>query len=121
MTTLFYFLAIFPLLYEMIVIADIKKVHNFIMNMKDKPVSLMTEKEKNFTILHFFYFIWGVIGIFTINWPIFSLLFFLSLIPTKNMYLRMLDSFLTFLVLIFILINYFHLNINTGERFLSLF
>lgn len=121
MTTLFYFLAIFPLAYEMMAVADTKKVHNFIMNMRDKQVSDMTEKEKNFSILQFLYFTWSVVGLFTINWPVFSLMFFLSLIPQKNMYVRMLNSFVTFIVLIFILINYFHLNINTGEYFLSLF
>lgn len=121
MTTLFYFLAIFPLLYEMIVVADTKKVHNFIMNMKDKKVSEMTDKQKNFSILQFLYFAWTIIGLFTINWPVFSLIFFLALIPQKIIFVRMLDGFLTFIVLLFILINYFHLNINTSEYFLSLF
>jgi hypothetical protein len=121
MTTLFYFLAIFPLLYEMMVVADTKKIHNFITNMKDKEVSNMTDKEKNFSILQFLYFVWTIIGLFTINWPVFSLIFFLALIPQKNIYVRMLDGFLTFLVLLFILINYFHLNINTSEYFLNLF
>jgi hypothetical protein len=121
MTTLFYFLAIFPLLYEMIVAADTKKVHNFIMNMKDKQVSDMTDKQKNFSILQFLYFVWNIIGLFTINWPVFSLMLFLGLIPKKNIYIRKLDGFLTFTILFFILINYFHLNINTGEYFLSLF
>jgi hypothetical protein len=121
MTTLFYFLAIFPLLYEMLVVADTKKVHNFIMNMKDKQVSDMTDKQKNFSILQFLYFAWTIIGLFTINWPAFSLIFFLALIPQKIIFLRMLDGFLTFIILLFILINYFHLNINTSEYFLSLF
>jgi hypothetical protein len=121
MTTLFYFLTIFPLLYEMIVVADTKKVHNFITNMKDKDVSVMTDKEKNFSILQFLYFVWTIIGLFTVNWPLFSLIFSLALIPKKNIYVKMLDGFLTFLVLLFILINYFHLNINTSEYFLSLF
>lgn len=121
MTTLFYFLAIFPLLYEMIVVADTKKVHNFIMNMKDKKVSDMTDKQKNFSILQFLYFVWTIIGLFTINWPVFSLIFFLALIPQKIIFVRMLDGFLTFVVLLFILINHFHLNINTSEYFLSLF
>jgi hypothetical protein len=121
MTTLFYFLAIFPLLYEMIVVADTKKVHNFIMNMKNKQVSDMTDKQKNFSILQFLYFVWTIIGLFTINWPVFSLIFFLALIPQKIIFIRMLDGFLTFIILLFILINYFHLNINTSEYFLSLF
>ncbi len=121
MTTLFYFLAIFPLLYEMIVVADTKKVHNFIMNMKNKQVSDMTDKQKNFSILQFLYFVWTIIGLFTINWPVFSLIFFLALIPQKIIFIRMLDGFLTFIILLFILINYFHLNINTSDYFLSLF
>jgi hypothetical protein len=121
MTTLFYFLAIFPLLYEMLVVADTKKVHNFIMNMKDKQVSDMTDKQKNFSILQFLYFVWTIIGLFTINWPVFSLIFFLALIPQKIIFIRMLDGFLTFIILLFILINYFHLNINTSDYFLSLF
>ena len=121
MTTLFYFLAIFPLLYEMLVVADTKKVHNFIMNMKDKKASDMTDKQKNFSILQFLYFVWTIIGLFTINWPVFSLIFFLALIPQKIIFVRMLDGFLTFMILLFILINYFHLNINTSEYFLSLF
>lgn len=121
MTTLFYFLAILPLLYEMIVVADTKKVHNFIMNMKDKKVSDMTDKQKNFSILQFLYFAWTIIGLFTINWPVFSLIFFLALIPQKIIFVRMLDGFLTFVILLFILINHFHLNINTSEYFLSLF
>lgn len=121
MTTLFYFLAILPLLYEMIVVADTKKVHNFIMNMKDKKVSDMTDKQKNFSILQFLYFAWTIIGLFTINWPVFSLIFFLALIPQKIIFVRMLGGFLTFVILLFILINHFHLNINTSEYFLSFF
>lgn len=121
MTTLFYFLAIFPLMYEMMIVGNIKKSHNFIMNLKDKEVSDMTDKEKNFVILQFFYFIWTVIGLFTVNWPVFSLIFFLALIPQRNIYLRLVDAFLTFLVLFFIIINYFHLNINTGEHFINYF
>lgn len=122
MTTLFYFLTIFPLIYEMMVVADTKKVHNFVMNIKDiKDVSNMTDRQKNFIVLHFLYFFWFIIGLFTINWPVFSLIFFLALIPQKNIYVRMLDGFLTFLILLFILINHFHLNINTGEYFLDMF
>jgi hypothetical protein len=121
MTTLFYFLAIFPLMFEMMIVGNTKKSHNFIMNMKDKEVSDMTEKEKNFSILQFLYFVWTVIGLFTVNWPVFSLIFFLALIPQRNIYLRLIDAFLTFLVLLFIIINYFHLNINTGEYFINYF
>lgn len=121
MTTLFYFLAIFLLLYEMLVVADTKKIHNFIMNIKDEQVSDMTDKQKNFIIFQFLYFVWTIIGLFTINWPVFSLIFFLALIPQKIIFVRMLHGFLTFMILLFILINYFHLNINTSEYFLSLF
>lgn len=122
MTTLFYFLTIFPLVFEMMVVADTKKVHNFVMNIKDiKDVSNMTDKQKNFVVLQFLYFFWTIIGLFTINWPVFSLIFFLALIPQKNIYVRMLDGFLTFLILFFILINHFHLNINTSEYFLDMF
>jgi hypothetical protein len=118
---LFYFLAIFPLMYEMMIVGNTKKSHKFIMNMKDKKVSDMTYKEKNFSTLHFFYFIWNIIGLFTVNWPVFSLIFFLALIPQRNIYLRLIDAFLTFLVLLFIIINYFHLNINTSEYFINYF
>jgi hypothetical protein len=121
MTTLFYFLAIFPLMYEMMIVGNIKKSHNFIMNLKDKEVADFTEKEKNFSILQFFYFFWTIIGLFTVNWPLFSLMFFLAILPSRNMYLRLINSFLTFLVLLFIIINYFHLEINTGEYFINYF
>jgi hypothetical protein len=121
MTTLFYFLAIFPLMYEISTMGNMTKSHNFIMNLKNKEVSDFTEKEKNFSILQFLYFVWTVIGLFTVNWPVFSLIFFLALLPQKNMYLRLIDTFLTFLILLFIIINYFHLEINTGEYFINYF
>jgi hypothetical protein len=121
MKTLFYILAIFPLIYEFIIILNIKKSHHFINNVLEKGVSEMNEKEKNFTILNFLYFIWNMIGMLSSSWLMFSLMFILALIPQKNIYIRFLDSFLTSLILIFVLINYFHLNINISEYFLSFF
>lgn len=121
MKTLFYILAIFPLIYEFIIILNIKKSHHFINNALEKGVSEMNEKEKNFTILNFLYFIWNMIGMLSSSWLMFSLIFILALIPQKNIYIRFLDSFLTSLILIFVLINYFLLNINISEYFLSFF
>lgn len=121
MKTLFYILAIFPLIYEFIIILNIKKSHHFINNVLEKGVFEMNEKEKNFTILNFLYFIWNMIGMLSSSWLMFSLMFILALIPQKNIYIRFLDSFLTSLILIFVLINYFHLNINISEYFLSFF
>lgn len=116
MKTLFYFLTIFPLMFEMMVIADAKKYKNFFENIKKKESLDMTNKEKNYVILQALYFIWNIIGLLTDSWPLFALLFFLALILKKgNIFIVRLDAFLSFLILLFILINYFHLNINIGE------
>lgn len=59
MKTLFYFLTIFPLMFEMLVIADTKKYRNFVENIKKKESLDMTNKKKTMSYYRF-YILFGI-------------------------------------------------------------
>ncbi len=120
METLFYLIAVLPIIWELITITQPKKVHSFIDGVRHKtenkiPIEKFSEKEKSFIILQFAYIAWIIVGLFTFNWIIFLTIILISLIPKRNLILRWLDGFITLLLLLFIVINQSHLHIDLFE------
>lgn len=80
----------------------------------EKFKSLSKDKELAGTVfMHLFYLIWLFFGLFSsLNWPIFLFLLLESFIPKRIFLLRFADGLISFSLLMFALINAFHLHIN---------
>lgn len=115
MKHLFYAISIMPILWEMAGITEPKRVQSFLERLRnkknEKPI-VYTSTEKRFLQMQFLYFVWGFIGLFTNQWPLFLVLFLISLIPKRNIVLKWLDALYSFLLIVFILLNEYHLHIN---------
>lgn len=112
MKHLFYLMAIFPIMWETLNVVAVKKTQNFIKSNKGKKPD---EISGNYRILAFFmifYTCWILTGLFTFQWPVFIMLFVFGLIPKKYIWYRWIDSFLSLVVLIFIVINAYHFKID---------
>ena len=115
MKYLFYLVAIAPILWEIICIYDLDRVHKFQMSfkkLKGKKFDEYSSNQKTVAVLMYLYMIWAFIGLFTFNWVAFLTLFTLSFIPKRNKYVRWVDSFLTIIILFFIVLNTFHFNVD---------
>ena len=109
MTTLFYLFGILAILWEFAVLTDTNKIHYFLGN---KEKNKDNDNYTNLSFLMLGYFLWAIVGLFSSQWILFLVLIVLSIIPTKHIVLRWIDSLLSLLILLFILINKFHLHID---------
>lgn len=116
MTYIFYLLAILPILFELMVLKNPKKIINFTKSFKKKDNEErrdMNKYEIAFVLLQLGYFIWNFIGLFSSQWVLFGCIFILSIIPKGNyLFVRRIDALLTLGLLFFILINRFHLHVS---------
>ena len=113
MDHIFYFLAIFPIIWELTVASDAKKVHNKFNEIKKKnDVKKFTNNETVLAFLMLGYTFWVIIGLFSSQWVLFASIILLSIIPSKKIWVRRVDAIITLLVLCFILINKYHLHID---------
>lgn len=69
----------------------------------------------------FIYFILLLIGIVTSQWPVFVLIILLGFIPKSNKFIIIVDSFITMLLVLFIILNKFHLQIDLTQLVLNQF
>lgn len=121
MSYIFFSLAIFAIMYELIVVMNTRKVSKFITNMKHKKGSEYNKKENVFAFLLLCYFIWGMVGLITSQWVLFLAKFIIGIItPNKYIVTRWINAFISFLLLTFMLINKFHLHIDLGNYLISL-
>jgi len=113
MKYLFYLIGIFPILWEMINIFDFEKVYNYKRKLrKIKDSDVLSSDQKLLLIFMLLYIVWMLIGLFTFNWILFLILFLSTLIPKKNKFLMLLDSVISLIILLFIILNAFHFNID---------
>lgn len=108
-------MTIFPLLWELIAIGNIQRVHNFSKGskaLKGKKFDEYSSKQKNVSVLMLLYILWAFIGLFSSQWLTFSVLLLISLIPKKFMAIRWIDSVLSFALLLFIILNAYHFKID---------
>jgi hypothetical protein len=123
MKHLFYFLTVFPILWEVITLVKVNKVHQFILNLKTiegKSFDKYTRTQKSFSIYMIGYIIWTFIGFFTFQWVVFLVLFLLGFIHKKYAWFRWVDSLITFIMLCFIVINAYHFKFDVCKWLLSM-
>jgi hypothetical protein len=121
MKTFYYFLGIAPIIWELLSIMELHKVHAFCMEYKlmnkRKEKYVMSSTQHTFTLFMSMYVVWGIAGLFSSQWFLFLLLLLISLIPKKVIFIRLLDACISFALLLFIILNRFHFHIDTWAWF----
>lgn len=112
MKHLFYFLAILPIIWEMMNLVSIKKTHEIATSMKGKKYDDYSTSQKTLGVCMLGYIIWTFIGLFSFQWVLFLGLILFRLIPKKYIWFRWIYSLISFIVLVFILLNGYHFKID---------
>lgn len=79
--------------------------------LKDKKKDYSTT-EAVFILLQVLYFLWIFVGFFSSQWILFGSIFLLSFIPKKIYIINFIDSVLTIGILLFMIVNKFHLHLD---------
>jgi len=115
MKEIFYFLTLAPILWEMLNITDTKKCHRFILALEQLTAKKWNERtslQKTYPFCQLLYYVWTLCGFLSFQWPAFALLFLLSFIPKKYVWYRWMDAVISMAILIFILMNAYHFQID---------
>ena len=123
MTFIFYLLLIIPLIVELMMITSTKRMFDFISRFKtvSKSKESFTINQKIFALFQVLYMFLTSIGLFSSQRLMFIILIMISLIPKKNMYVLFLDGCFSFLLILFIILNKYHLHLDVSTIILKLF
>lgn len=109
----FYLFAVLPILFEGYCLSHVKKVSDFITQMKATERKSWNETQKAYSFYSSSYLLWAFVGCMTANnWPIFIFLILAGFIPKKDPIIRWIDSFISLILILFAIINTFHLHID---------
>lgn len=112
MKHIYYLFTLLPILFEYLNLQDTKRIHEFIERLKTTPHKEQTGYQKTYGVLMLGYWLWAVIGLFSFQWPVFLFMLILGAFPKKLIFVRWIDSLISIVVLIFIIVNAYHLHIN---------
>ena len=115
MQHIFYVLLLIPIMYELIVLYNTKKIHAKVKKMKgsNRKWDQMTDNEKLLSVTTLMYLLITFFGLFTFQWYLFLFLILTTLIPKKSsITFRFIDSLIGMLILIFAIVNKYHLRID---------
>jgi hypothetical protein len=122
MKHVFYFIGLLPLIYEMSVIMNPKKIYASKERIKASgKFDNFTSGQKSYAILSLGYLVWAFIGLFSFNWVAFLFLIAISFIPKKHFILMFADSVVSFIILLFVLLNSYHFKIDLFAMVRSFF
>jgi len=128
METIFYLFTFFAIIYELSKLHEPKKFQLKLEKMKkDKADGKSTSANENtFVFLVIGYVFWTFTGLLSSQWLIFLSTLLIGLLLTgygkkTPIFLRRLDSLITVLLFLFMLINKFHLHIDLYQQLLLLF
>lgn len=113
MTTIFYFLVVICLVFEIVCLFGAKRVHAGVKKYRgvtelDKMSSLCA----TFILFHWFYTLLCFVGLMSSQWVCFLALIALSFIPKYRWYAwRITDGILSIAILVFIILNKYHFHI----------
>lgn len=125
MASIFYFFAIFAILFELVAFQNPQRI-------LDKEKHIRETKNDNdvfkhqyaiFSLLMLLYILWNLIGLFSSQWFLFGLLLLLGLIFKGRKYVWhvRLYSFLTLVILIFIILNKYYLHLELPKVIINIF
>lgn len=131
---LFYFFAVFAIVYEIWNIKNFgkkKEIGKRIVEHKKIETNQMTTEQKNFVVkgclfvlFHILYLLWAFLGLFTFQWPIFLFMFILGFIGTikylkDNETWNSIDGVISIFLLLFVVLNTYHFKIDVFQAILS--
>lgn len=121
MTTIFYILIAFCLLFEVLNLAAYKKVFAAVKKYKNKnDISDASSIFVAWVMCNWIYLVLCFIGLISSQWIGFLALIVLSLIPKKWLTWRIIDSILGIAILLFILLNKYHFQIDFNSLIIKL-
>ncbi len=112
MKHVFYFFAIVAIIWEINVLLSPKKVHGLKDQIKGKKFNEYSDSVKGLAFCMFAYLIWTIVGLFTVQWPVFVLMIILGVIPKKHWTMRFANAFISLCLLIFVILNSYHFHIH---------
>ena len=112
MSNIFYFLTIISIIWEIIVVSSPIRVSKFIKSFNNKEMDGLTKKQKTLSFYMLGYLIWCIIGLFTSQWVIFLLLIGFGLFPKKLPILTFINGLISLCLLMFIIVNVYHLHLD---------
>lgn len=121
MKHIFYIMAIAPILWELQCILSPIKTSAQIKSMKGKKFDEYSPNQKAIIVFMLGYLFWIFVGLLSFQWPLFLLMFALGMIPKKYWVVRLIDSAITVVILMFIIINAYHLNIDVWQLIVNYF
>lgn len=121
MRHLFYILGILAVLHELYVLQKAKRVQEVRASMKNKQFSQMDSTGQAYTVTLLFYGFWKLAGLLSGQWPAFLVMVVVGYLPRPNKFVRLLFAAITLVLLLFVLINHFHLHIHLWPAIRSLF
>jgi hypothetical protein len=126
MKTLFYLLLIIPLLYELVSFTNVE-VYEFVRRAfytKEIKYKDYTSNQKSYALCGGLYVLLTLIGLLSSQWILFLVILLISIMPRKIKYSRigfLIDSSICSAILMFAIINHFHLHIDITAVVLNLF
>ncbi len=118
MTNIFYFIIIFPILWELSVLLEPIRAFSFVNSIPDSSKyenTILTNKQSKFVLYNFGYMVYCIVGCFSSNWPLFLVLFIAGGFSKKNIIWFTIDSALSLAILMFIVFNKCYLHFNFSE------
>lgn len=124
MIQFFFLFGMVFLMWELLTIFEIKKVHNFVMTFKavsGVPLEMRPSAHIFYSLLMVAYTFWCMIGLLTSQWPLCLILVLASFIQRNNIIARWIDAFISALILSFMFINANYFQIDVWKWIVGLF
>jgi hypothetical protein len=110
MINIFYLFSIVAIIWEIMVVRNPIKISKFIGSYNNKETVVLTKKQKSISFCMLGYLIWCILGLFTGQWILFLLLLILGLFPKKVIILTFINGLISLFLLVFIVLNVYHLH-----------
>ena len=121
MSHVFYLIGIIAMIWEMIVITSPQRVVDCMKSMKGKKMEDVTKTQKALSFYNLGYLIWCFVGLFSTQWVLFGFILILGLIPKRNIVMCFLNGLISLGILVFIILNVYHLHIDVLSLIKSYF
>lgn len=120
LTAAFYILVLFCITVEIQTLTDTERVIRASKTLKEKQaegsLDTLVGFDKNYMISSSFYTVIAFIGLFSTQWPVFLLMIIMGIIMSltykNNVIARKVDSVISCALLLFIIINKYHLHLD---------
>lgn len=121
MTHVFYLLVVFCLAIEVVVLLKERAIHNamaaYKLQEKEFGKGKVPFEERNpklvvYTILSAFYWVLCLVGLMSSQWLPFVAIIILALVPKRWLWWRYIDTVLSILLLLFIMLNKYHFHMD---------